>query len=434
MLLSRPNLHRVMKLTNRKHTFLAGLSIVAAPSELFVRSFVPNAQHAFLGAAPTPGRSYSTATACFQSKSSNSSPVATWTYDKPCTEMPWNSLPSAIISIVDKKEMDADLVVVGVFAPKKDDNDDEDKETEEPTVSLSGAVKELDEALGGALSTSMLENAKSFQHGAEAGSTTPAIRVFQDGKYKRYVVMGMGIDPSDSDDNDSSQSVASLAGIGFKVGTALASTCDAEKVKTAQIMLPGEIGSHAILLQALSTSFYSKLYKDIRFRTDKKVTSPAEDLESLSLVAAEGAVSKDGDTALDVGKMIATGIYMSKDIVNSPHSTLNSLSLASTAKRIAEESGGSIQCKILGKKECEERGMGAYLGVARASETEPQFIHLTYTPPDRKVNKRVGVVGKGLLFDTGGYNIKTGMMELMKFDCGGAAAVLGKKQKNSSLY
>ena len=39
--------------------------------------------------------------------------------------------------------------------------------------------------------------------------------------------------------------------------------------------------------------------------------------------------------------------------------------------------------------------------------------------------KKVGIVGKGLLFDTGGYNIKTQMMELMKFDCGGSAAVLG---------
>ena len=39
--------------------------------------------------------------------------------------------------------------------------------------------------------------------------------------------------------------------------------------------------------------------------------------------------------------------------------------------------------------------MGAYLGVARGSETEPQFIHLTYTPPDGKVNKKVGIIGKG---------------------------------------
>ena len=107
------------------------------------------------------------------------------------------------------------------------------------------------------------------------------------------------------------------------------------------------------------------------------------------------------------------------------HSVLNSESLAETAKRIAKESGGNISCKILGKKECEARGMGSFLGVARGSETDPQFIHLTYKPKSGEVNKKVAVVGKGLLFDTGGYNIKTAMMELMKFDCGGSAATLG---------
>jgi leucyl aminopeptidase len=40
-------------------------------------------------------------------------------------------------------------------------------------------------------------------------------------------------------------------------------------------------------------------------------------------------------------------------------------------------------------------------------------------------SRKLGCVGKGLLFDTGGYNIKRGMMELMKYDCGGAAAIFG---------
>ena len=80
--------------------------------------------------------------------------------------------------------------------------------------------------------------------------------------------------------------------------------------------------------------------------------------------------------------------------------------------------------------------MGAFLGVARGSETEPQFIHLTYRPRNRwrkRILKRLGIVGKGLLFDTGGYNIKTGMMELMKFDCGGAAAVFGAARTIAEL-
>ncbi|EED90433.1 predicted protein [Thalassiosira pseudonana CCMP1335] len=77
--------------------------------------------------------------------------------------------------------------------------------------------------------------------------------------------------------------------------------------------------------------------------------------------------------------------------------------------------------------------MGAYLGVARGSEAEPQFIHLTYKPKSGDIKKKVGIVGKGLLFDTGGYNIKVAMMELMKFDCGGAAAVLGAARATGDI-
>jgi hypothetical protein len=64
----------------------------------------------------------------------------------------------------------------------------------------------------------------------------------------------------------------------------------------------------------------------------------------------------------------------------------------------------------------------------------PLFLYLD-TPPgsDSGNNKVIGVVGKGLLFDTGGYNIKTAGMELMKFDCGGAGAVLGAAKSIGSI-
>ncbi|EEC47132.1 predicted protein [Phaeodactylum tricornutum CCAP 1055/1] len=119
-------------------------------------------------------------------------------------------------------------------------------------------------------------------------------------------------------------------------------------------------------------------------------------------------------SVIEAGKKLATGIFLTKDIVNAPHNVLISLSLAETAKRIAEQSGGRIICEILDKEACDARCMGGFLGVARGSETPPQFIHLTYTPPSGKISKKVGVIGKGLLFDMGGYNIKTAMMELMK--------------------
>ncbi|KAM1021069.1 hypothetical protein ACFX15_041471 [Malus domestica] len=72
--------------------------------------------------------------------------------------------------------------------------------------------------------------------------------------------------------------------------------------------------------------------------------------------------------------------------------------------------------------------MGSYLAVAAASTNPPHFIHLIYKPPGGPAKVKLGLVGKGLTFDSGGYNIKTGpgcSIEQMKFDMGGSAAVLG---------
>jgi leucyl aminopeptidase len=83
---------------------------------------------------------------------------------------------------------------------------------------------------------------------------------------------------------------------------------------------------------------------------------------------------------IEAGKKLATGIFLTKDIVNAPHNVLDSLSLAETAKRIAEQSGGRIICEILDKEACEARCLGGFLGVARGSETSsvhPFNLHST---------------------------------------------------------
>jgi len=398
-------------------------TLVVATSSRFANAFVPNSLMATslsLGVARTNSIGYAGSQ---RSMSKMDQPFDTWTFDDPCKTMSWTEMTEASLSVAGLADNwdDSDLVVIGVFAPKKeetDDDEDDDKvEEEEPTAELTGEAKAYDEKLGGALSNLMIENFKAFKNGASAGSVTPTLRLFKDGKSKRITLVGLGTLDEEKED--------SLDGVGSAVGKALATTCNSEKkVKSAKILLPKAVGSSDSILKDLSTSFYTTLYADNRFRTEKSIDILAEDLESVTLVC-EGSSADGADAALESGKKLAKGVYMAKDIVNAPHNVLNSLSLAETAKRIAEESDGTIKCEILGVKECEELGMGAFLGVARASETEPQFIHLTYTPPDGVVNKKVGIVGKGLLFDTGGYNIKTASMELMKFDCGGAAAVLG---------
>lgn len=82
------------------------------------------------------------------------------------------------------------------------------------------------------------------------------------------------------------------------------------------------------------------------------------------------------------------------------------------------------------QEECQRLNMGGYLGVQQGSKFPPQFLHLVYRPkkPSSKGVTKVALVGKGLTFDSGGYNLKTGAgssIELMKFDMGGCGAVLG---------
>ena len=348
----------------------------------------------------TGERGYSSSSELSLSKMNQS--FETWSFDEPCRTMAWSPMSVADLDVSeglnDDWTDDADLVFLGVFAPEKGDSEDEDDENEEAVKpTLVGSIKSLDEKLSGALSNLMMENFKDFKNGAEAGGTLPTLRTYTDGIAKRYIVVGLGSEPKESEP---------LETIGSAIGKAIATKCDSEKkVVRAKFLLPKSLASDTKNLKDMSSAFYSTLYADNRHRTGKKVVTPAEDLRSLTLLADSLTDSATVKDAFDVGKKIANGMYMTKDIVNAPHNVLNSESLADTAKRLAEESGGSLKCTILGKEECEERGMGAYLGVARASETEPQFIHLTYTPTDGNVKKRVGVVGKGLLFDTGGEKL-----------------------------
>jgi len=347
-------------------------------------------------------------------------PFTTWTFDKPCDTMEWSDLPSPTISMAnDLKDLEeADLVILGILAPpvEEDENEDDSKEEvelEPPT--LEGKLKEIDELMEGALTELMIENSESFKNGASFGEITPTLRY----KKTRYILVGLGNDQKDLED-----------GSFFKLGAKIASTCDAEKkISSCSILLPSSFlpssSSSQTAISDITSQFYSTLYSDNRYRSGDKIETPVKDLTSLTFFLNNNNDDMTANNAaIQEGIKIAKGIYLSKDIVNAPHNILNSLSLANVAKKIASESKGTIECTVLDKAECEKRGMGAYLGVARGSETEPQFIHLTYKGKGT-IKRKVGIIGKGLLFDTGGYNIKTAMMELMKFDCGGSAAVLG---------
>ncbi len=173
-------------------------------------------------------------------------------------------------------------------------------------------------------------------------------------------------------------------GLSAQIGKAVADACDTnKKVSSCTLVLPAIGGG--VSFADLTTEFYSSLYSDNRYRTGDKKVNKAEDLASVKIVVEGGVDVVEASKGIAAGKAMAAGVILTKDIVNAPHNALNSESLANTAKQVAAESGGTITIKVLGKEECEERGMGSYLGVARGSETAPQFIHMTYSPKNGKV-------------------------------------------------
>lgn len=127
--------------------------------------------------------------------------------------------------------------------------------------------------------------------------------------------------------------------------------------------------------------------------------------------------------AIEAGAASAYAVNEARTLVNMPPNLLTPSELANYASKLAEKYGFEIE--VLGKKEMEEQGMGAILAVNKGSVEEPQLITLKYTGTDSWEDV-IGLVGKGITYDTGGYSLKPrdGMVG-MKGDMGGAAAVLG---------
>src|ERR1043166_45168 len=128
-----------------------------------------------------------------------------------------------------------------------------------------------------------------------------------------------------------------------------------------------------------------------------------------------------------IGEQIAAAVNECRELANTPGSDMTPKHLAEATRRLVKSSGAGakIKVKVLGRKEMEKLGMGAVLGVAKGSSEEPQFIVVEYWGAKNKKEKPVVMVGKGVTFDTGGLNIKTGdHMYEMHMDMSGGAAVI----------
>jgi len=123
-------------------------------------------------------------------------------------------------------------------------------------------------------------------------------------------------------------------------------------------------------------------------------------------------------------KNICDATSIARTLVNEPVSYLTAPQLSKEIKSLSKKCGFDV--KILEKKQIESLKMGGLLAVNKGSEVPPTFNILEWKPADAKNSKPIVLVGKGVVYDTGGYDLKTdGHMTNMKMDMGGAAAVIG---------
>src|SRR5262245_185461 len=128
------------------------------------------------------------------------------------------------------------------------------------------------------------------------------------------------------------------------------------------------------------------------------------------------------DAALKRGRLLGESSNLARELANEPGNALTPREFASRAASIASSGGASVE--ILDERQIEALGMGLLLGVARGSSEPPRLITFRYEPSGAGPGPVLGLVGKGITFDTGGISIKPAEgMERMKDDMAGGAAV-----------
>lgn len=131
-------------------------------------------------------------------------------------------------------------------------------------------------------------------------------------------------------------------------------------------------------------------------------------------------LSKENIQELEV---LMKSVYLARTLINEPLSYLDTKKLCDELKKESKNSG--LSWEILGKKQLQSLKMGGILAVNQGSSSDPAFVILSWKPENAKNKKPIVLVGKGIVYDTGGLSLKPtpDSMDYMKSDMGGAATV-----------
>jgi leucyl aminopeptidase len=277
----------------------------------------------------------------------------------------------------------ADLLVVPVFTSR----------------TLGPGADIVDAALGGSLSSVMEEAEFAGEPGESLVVPTP-------GRSARLAVL-VGLGDRASVTADVLRRAAAAASRRAFKARSVATTLLAE----APAEVPVETAA-----QALSEGFVLGSYRFLEYKSDGEASK-------LARVTVVGPATTAFRPGLERGAAIAAAVAWARDMVNQPSGAKSPTEFAAAARRLL--AGTGVTVTVMSEAQLRAEKMGGVLGVAQGSARPPRFVKAVYQPRGRVAPGSLALVGKGVVFDSGGLSIKTAAgMETMKTDMSGAAAVL----------
>ena len=287
--------------------------------------------------------------------------------------------------------IDTDLLVVPWFEDESPD-----------------AVPGLDAAAGGQIARAIVSkemSAKPFDL-----FLTPILN--SDWRARRVALVGAG--RADQFNAEVARKAAAAAGYGARQRRAK---------RVGFVVRTGSASAAAIsaLAQAVSEGLTLSEFDAGSYKTAEPAPGKAP-AWTIAITTEARATLADAAAAIERGRLLAECSNLARELANEPGNTLTPREFARRAAAIVAEAG--ISGEILDEQQIADLGMGLLLGVARGSSEPPRLMVFRYDPPGAPQTPVLGLVGKGITFDTGGISIKPADgMERMKDDMAGGAAV-----------
>jgi leucyl aminopeptidase len=204
-----------------------------------------------------------------------------------------------------------------------------------------------------------------------------------------------------------------------KFAGAAARAAKSKNIKSFVLVLP-ELLEVSPAAQAAVEGIVAGDFDVDTYRSDRK----DQQLTDVTL-----AIPADADTgavfpAIAEGAILAESQNFTRTLALEPSNLMTPAILAEHARAMCEEVG--LACEVYGSDKLKELKMGAFLSVSQGSEEEPRLVVMRYEPASAPATPVLGLVGKGITFDSGGISIKPADgMEKMKYDMCGAATMIG---------